>query len=581
MVHSKRLQQIIDLLIHYRDNKINSTGIFSSIKNDEIIKKEIIEATSFLSEINNITLGQRLYHIRENIYKIDLCVSCKENPRKFHRLNVGYFPTCGNKECKKKSKVNSFKNTIKEKYGETYFKEGSKSREKYKETMLEKYGVDHNFKSKEIRDSIEKNMIKKYGKPFPLSNPEILDKRNKTCINKYGDLNFIQSKKSKETNIFKYGDENAMKNPEISKKVTESSSETKRLKLENKLKNFNIFLVEYNNIRTKLYCNICKSNFEYHPVTINAKIRAGINSCPKCNPPNLSSSKSEDDFFNFISSFFNGVIEKNCRYIFKGNNRFSEVDLYLPDLGIAFEYNGLYWHSEIYKDKLYHKEKTEYLLKLGIKLYHIWEDDWIYNNDLVRSMVISIIGGEITKIYARKCEIKYVNQNEYKEFCEKNHLKGYSTASKIIGLYYNKELLSLMSFSKTRKLIESGNSPYEYELIRSCSKKYTIIIGGASKILSFFFKNVAKSLVTYCDVSFSPDPQKTVYKKCGMTFNKITDPGYYWIIDGKRSNRLNWTKSKLIKLGYPPEMTADEIMEKMGAYKIWDCGNYKFSLKCD
>ena len=62
-----------------------------------------------------------------------------------------------------------------------------------------------------------------------------------------------------------------------------------------------------------------------------------------------------------------------------------------------------------------------------------------------------------------------------------------------------------------------------------------------------------------------------------MKYLKLTTPGYYWVIDGKRSNRLNWTKQKLINAGYPPEKTADEIMTGIGAYKIWDCGNYKFS----
>ena len=34
-----------------------------------------------------------------------------------------------------------------------------------------------------------------------------------------------------------------------------------------------------------------------------------------------------------------------------------ELDIYLPNLNIAIEYNGLYWHGEKNKDKNYHLEK--------------------------------------------------------------------------------------------------------------------------------------------------------------------------------------------------------------------------------
>jgi hypothetical protein len=135
-----------------------------------------------------------------------------------------------------------------------------------------------------------------------------------------------------------------------------------------------------------------------------------------------------------------------------------------------------------------------------------------------------------------------------------------------------------MSFSKTRKLIDSKKSTHSYELIRSCTRTNFIVTGGSSRIFNYFFKNIGNSLVTYCDTSFSPDPLKTGYIKSGLVLDKSTSPGYYWVIDGKRSNRLNWTKSKLVKMRYPGEKTVDSIMRDLGYYKIWDCGNYKFSL---
>lgn len=574
MIRSNEFNDKINEIIRLRSSGISLTGL----RIPDAVNKELKELTWFIDEhYQNPTSAQRLYHIIEDLYDVPICQFCKDDTKKFHRLNSGYFNTCGAEKCKTDSKISSFKKTISEKYGDSFFKPGSKERNRYISTMLQNYGVDHNFKSKEIQDSIKSTMVNKYGVEIPLCNKEILDKRNNTCMNKYGTLNFVCSEKAKSTNLIKFGFENAMKNSEISKKVSENSSKTKRLILSNKLINFGISLVKYDRIRSEFFCNSCGSNFINHPVTVNSKLRFQINPCTKCNPPDFTTSKMERELSNFISSVYNGEIINNCKTLFSDNPKFSEVDVYLPDLKIAFEFNGLYWHSEIYKDKKYHNEKSEYLLNKGIRLYHVWEDDWIYKNDIIKSRILSTLGVYSNILYGRKCKVDYVNPIDYKKFCESNHLKGYSPASLILGLYNNNNLVSVASFAKTRKMIDSKNTSSEYELIRSCTLKNTLVIGGVSKLIKNFLQNISGSLVTYCDSSFSPDPISTSYFKSGLNYIKSTDPGYYWCIDGRRSNRLNWTKAKLISLGYSPDETAEQIMNSLGYYKIWDCGNHKFS----
>jgi hypothetical protein len=514
--------------------------------------------------------------LKESLSEIPRC-HCSL-PKKFHRLKNGYFSTCGNKKCKDSSKVESFKKTIKEKYGNSYFKDGSPEREKYKSSMLSRYGVDHNFKSKEIRDSIKTTMKEKYGEDSPLKNKSILEKRNSTCKERYGTLDFLNSDKSKKTNLERYGFTNPMKNEDISKGVTESSSKTKRKYLSNKLEIYSMDLISYSTERCEIFCNRCSSNSFFHSVTINAKLRSQIDPCSKCNPNLHNRSLLEEEMAEFIKNIYQGEIKFNDRSIFSGSSKFSECDVYLPEIRISFEFNGLYWHSEAYKDKKYHQEKSQFLLDRGIRLHHIWEDDWNYKKNIVKSMISSSIGKYERKIFARKCQISEVPKKQYKIFCEDNHLKGYCPASRVLGLYYEGELVSLMSFSKTRKLIESKNTFYDYELIRSCTKLNTLIVGGVSRIVKNFMKNSNGSLVTYCDISFSPDHSKTSYSKCGFVLVSKTDPGYYWVIDGRKSNRLNWTKKKLISLGHDPKETGDSIMNSLGYYKIWDCGNYKFEM---
>jgi hypothetical protein len=577
MVLSNELHLLIDEIKQSTLAGVNCTSIFTRLRNNSTLNSEIFNITEFLDLIySDIKVGQRIYHINESIYNVLLCPVCN-SPRVYHRLNKGYFATCGSIQCKKKTKISGFKKTITERYGGDYFKEGSESREKYKSTMLEKYGVNHNFSDGILRKSYDRIMEKKYGSKYPLKNTDILKKRNDTCIKNHGTLSFITSDKTKSTNLTKYGYENAILNSDISKKSGMTFSENRRNEMRHKLNSVGIDLLNYSSVLCELKCNKCEYIFNNHPVTINSKLRLCIDICLKCNPNIFNRSKLEIELYNFIESIYDGKIETSYRKIFINDPAFSEVDIYLPDLKIAFEFNGLYWHSEIYKDKNYHKKKTEAALANGVRLYHIWEDDWNYKNDIIKSRIRSSMNIS-NRIFARSCKLKNVNQLDYKNFCNVNHLKGYCPASHIIGLYHNDNLVSLMGFSKTRKLISSKNTAYEYELIRSCSALDVSVLGGISKIISEFKKSIGGSLVTYCDAAFSPDPNNTGYHKCGFRFIGSTSPGYYWVIDDKKSNRLNWTKSKLTDLGHDPGLTVDYIMHENGYYKIWDCGNHKFEL---
>jgi len=156
--------------------------------------------------------------------------------------------------------------------------------------------------------------------------------------------------------------------------------------------------------------------------------------CVICNPIGNKYSGMENELFNFIQENYDGNIIRNSRIENK------ELDIYLPEINLAFEFNGLYWHSEIYKDKNYHKDKTELCNKNNIRLYHIWEDDWLYKKDIVKSMILNKLGKSKNKIFARKCVIKVIDDNKkIKDFLDNNHIQGFVGSSVKKGLYYKNE----------------------------------------------------------------------------------------------------------------------------------------------
>jgi len=254
-----------------------------------------------------------------------------------------------------------------------------------------------------------------------------------------------------------------------------------------------------------------------------------------------------------------------------------ELDIYIPDLKLAFEFNGVYWHNEVNKDNNYHLNKTEECEKLGIQLIHIWEDDWLYKQDIVKSLILNKLVKIDNMIYSKDCEIKEIIDNKLLiEFLDTNYIQGYICSKIKIGLFYNNELISLMSFCKSRTIISDEN---EYDILLHCSKLNTNIIDSELSLFNYFIKIYNPNKINrIVDRSFGHDK---VYKDLGFNFINKTEPNYYYVIDGIRQNKFNYTKNKLIKEGYDSNKTEHEIMLDRKIYRIYDSGNliYKYINK--
>jgi len=177
-----------------------------------------------------------------------------------------------------------------------------------------------------------------------------------------------------------------------------------------------------------------------------------------------------------------------------------EVDLYIPDLKLAIEFDGLYWHSDdILLDRNYHLSKTQKCEEQGIQLIHIFENEWIYKQDIVKSRLKNLLGVYDKTVYARKCEVREVDSKASRAFQEENHIQGAVNAKASLGLFYENELISLMAFGKCR-----FDKKHEWEMLRFCNKLGYHVPGAAGKLLKHFEKNYQpKSLVSYADRRWS------------------------------------------------------------------------------
>ena len=158
-----------------------------------------------------------------------------------------------------------------------------------------------------------------------------------------------------------------------------------------------------------------------------------------------------------------------------------------------------------------------------------------------------------------------------KQFLEENHLQSFSVSKHRYGLYYKNELMQIITFGKLRRATGRVHKNNSYELIRSCNKINTVVVGGVSKLFSHFIKkHNPEYILSFANRDFSDG---NMYEKIGMQFYDYTDVGYFYSNGSRREHRYNFQKHKLVEMGFDENKTEYEIMSERGYYRIWNTGN--------
>jgi len=448
------------------------------------------------------------------------------------------------------------------------------AQEKVKKTSIKNFGVEYYMQTEEYKKKVKETDNNKYG-CHHTQNKETKDKKIKTNLELYGVENVFASseikKQIKRTNMIRYGVENPSYSKEIKDKLSIINKDIWNKKV---TKEFNILSINGDNYEMICDCNK-DHNFIIHRNLLSCRKTIKTILCTICNP-----TKSNTGLQSQIKNFIN---ELNINTIYNSRSIISplELDIYIPELKLAFEFNGLYWHNEVNKENNYHLNKTELCEQQGIQLIHIWEDNWLYKQDIVKSMILNKLNKTPNKIFARKTIVKEIfDNNLVREFLDKNHIQGFVGSKIKLGLFYDNKLVSLMSFGNRRVVMgKKSTNDGEYELLRFCNILNTNIIGGASKLFKYFINNYKPvEITTYADRSFS---QGKLYETLGFKSQGKTQPNYYYIIDGIKHHRFNFRKDVLVKEGFDVNKTEHEIMLERKIYRIYDSGNLKFmfSLK--
>jgi hypothetical protein len=485
---------------------------------------ELNKLTSYLDK--NSTTKQRMWHVINNSQVEQKC-NCG-NTVKWNTKNNTYRVFCSSK-C-------------------AHIDESTKI--KTRNTCIEKYGVSTNLITNHAKDNYASKMIERYGVPNPFKSSEFQDQLKSTVLEKYGVTNVSKLDSVKEkitaTHMAKYS-----RIRESQKHISDESYRIKydRAELAN-LYNGTRSIIDIATLLNVGHSQLC--------VQFN---KFGIE---------IHQSVGQRQVYEYIKSIYSGTVVLNDRKVLGGK----EIDIYLPDLNIGFEYDGIFWHSELSSGKIkYHVEKDKIANDVNIKLIHIIDLEWKTMQDIVKSRISSLVGCN-KRVYARKTKIEIIDSKTASAFFNANHIQGNTGASFYAGLYLGDLLVAAISIGKSRYNLS------QFELMRFCNILGHNVIGGASKLFKFAVNQLnATEIMTFADLRWGTGK---LYSKLGFTHKRDNAPSYtYTHLYRTLESRVKYQKKNLEKLLpiFNPAKSEWENMKDNGYDRYWNSGNAVYIWK--
>ena len=375
-----------------KDYRSDAEAWFCLLKNVEPYKCEVCgNLAKFTGSIKSKILGYNT-----------TCEKCSPNlaPDKLKK----YHDSISKRdENDKKKIIEKRKKTLLEKYGdENYTLFGSQS---FKDNLKKKYGYEYNTQIPEVKEKIKQTNLKKYGVTCNLS-INASERNKKIWAENYNEI----INKIKQTNMKNLGVEFAGQSDEVIAKIVNK----KRINVEHIENTYNCtqqkkLFQKYGQGWKSLHLDKIIINGykfisnEYIPL-IEKYANEGHNTTSYV-------SNGEKELLNYIKEIYNGqILENSSNVIANNNHRYYELDIYLPELHIAFEFNGIYWHSIKYKDKYYHQRKTLLCYMQNVQLIHIWENEWNDSKDKLKNQIKELLSNKDCSKY------NWINLYDYNNY---------------------------------------------------------------------------------------------------------------------------------------------------------------------
>lgn len=312
---------------------------------------------------------------------------------------------------------------------------------------------------------------------------------------------------------------------------------------------------------------------------VNDRVRG--RGCPACAAQNFSSAP-EQEIVDILDAL-------NIEYI-RNHRSFAnlgELDIFIPSHMFAIEFNGIYWHSEKFKDKHYHRQKHLSAKTHGITLYQIWEDDWKRKRDIVVRGILHRLGltHQVTKVLhhvkdiyaekvaARQTKVISLDFPQASEFLNENHIQGSSVGTLYAGLTDSRNRLRAVMVM-TRKPLNAQGQGWQIERYATAGS----VVGGFTKLLAWAEKNINELdyWLTFADHVVSDG---VLYENHGFVVDGLIPPDYKYVVTGKRVHKFNYRLKRFKNdpsLVWQDGLSESELARLNNLQRIWDSGKTRY-----
>ena len=490
--------------------------------------------------------------------------------------------------------------TLFEHYGITNPMQSDEFKNKIVETYRTNTGYDHPANNPEVQEKTKQTNLSKYGVEYALQNPEIKSKMQQSNIDRWGGLGKgspVVAEKIKATNLEKYGYENPASSPQVQEKIANTMFKKYGVNHPNETWDYRqSVMTDPSKINDwKAFLDdperYIEQHFDHKPNYHELVDALGVNDTTvhthlarlgKTDLVQYTVSYAELEIVDVLKT-----IDPNMNIIQHNRDVIKpyEIDIYLPEYHLGIEVDPTLTHNSSFgayqrdpKTPSYHRMKTDLCEQHGVLLFHIFGYEWSHKKEIIISMLRNLTGNNTSRVYARNCGIREVSGADAFEFLQANHRQG-GVHSKIrYGLYYNDELVSLMTFGKMRNTLGLGNEDLSdcWELVRFCNKLNTSVVGGASKLFKHFIKAYSPDRIR----SFSDRAHTKggLYSSLGFISVNRNSESYVWVNlkDNKAYNRVSTQKRHLRSFFKDDTIdlnqTEKQIMESHGYAQVYDSG---------
>lgn len=326
-------------------------------------------------------------------------------------------------------------------------------------------------------------------------------------------------------------------------------------------------------VRVHWKCHVCGfiwcSNL-YH--------RTGrLSGCPQC-LQGKQTSEAEDEIARFVESLVGtGMVVRNDRTVLEsdsGPNR--ELDIYVPSLRFAIEYNGVHWHTERLRGRDYHYWKYRTCESKGIRLLQVWSDDWTAHPDIIRDHIRVLCHDvSLERVNARSCTVAPVGVADMRAFMDANHIQGDAGGGSRLGLFdgAGRMVAGMVCMTDSKGVMD---------VRRYSTLLGTLVRGGFSRLLKHAIQAApaTRRVVTFSDNMVSDGG---LYSRLGFHAERMLKPDYSYIdpVENVRHHKFNYRIARFRRdpdLEYHDGMSERELAALNGLERVYDAGKTRWVL---